>query len=235
MSKKSAPIPGYLDMTNSLHEAGLVAPIIPYKLRGGVEGSNWHWTINCDFGPMAAYMLNAPHLGGDGSDPGPDMLDRYLEPKWDYWMLAHAGHGLNSFGLGILAKFRNFFFSQQVGYGGVYMEHPQFNVNRTHTAYNIHIAPFHEGATEGETTMPLMLLHSDYRGYSFVASPLLTLCHNADPQDNPLVPDGWGIIYDALADDPRNPETHLMLEAARNFDPRIAASIDYLDAVVARH
>ena len=237
MPDNAAPVTGFLNMTNTLYEAGLLAPLIPRNWQGGVEGSDWCWTINCDLDPMVAYMLNAGAWEDSDvdTDEAPHLLDRFFEPAWDYWMLAHAGHGANSYGLGIVAKFGSFFFSQQVGYGGVYMENPQFDVNRVHTAYNTHIAPLQGDVPQDDSAAPLALLFSDYRGYALLVSPILTLCHDADPQDNPLVPPGWGIIYDAMDRDGGDAiAKHFLVDEARNFDPRIAAAIDYLDAAVVR-
>ncbi len=113
-------------MNETLEQSQLVPPIVPrwmaQDLREHSEG--WAWSTDPEIDPWAVYSLF-----GEASEP---QLERLLEPQRpDFFLTGHRGHGINSYGFGVVARIGPLFVAQQHGWGGVYMDenYSRANVN----------------------------------------------------------------------------------------------------------
>lgn len=104
------------DMTQTLAGASLARPMVPpnliSQLRKNRDG--WAWSTDPRISSWAVYSI----FGEAASSP----LEQCLDPKQsDFWMFGHRGHGMNSYGIGVVARVGPLFIAHQHGWGGVFM------------------------------------------------------------------------------------------------------------------
>ncbi len=147
------------DLEQTLSKWNLVVPEIPAGLvvHLRITRLGWAWGTADEVQPLSAYMLDQLDLV--------QMLDISTS---DFWMLAHRGHGSNSYGGGVLAKVGPLFVSQQSAYGGVYMDsdYTRAQFNEANEIWN-RTSRLIDGI-DGPTR--LAILWSDYRGYAVILS-----------------------------------------------------------------
>lgn len=104
------------DMTRTLAGASLARPMVPPNLiphlRKNRDG--WAWSTDPHINSWAVYSI----FGEAASSP----LEQCLDPgQSDFWMFGHRGYGMNSYGIGVVARVGPLFIAHQHGWGGIYM------------------------------------------------------------------------------------------------------------------
>src|SRR3954454_853318 len=86
-------VDAYTKMVTTLTMSGIVTPPVPAHLVSTMRAVDWAWGTTPDIQPFAAYF------------DAYDVLDTCLDPGFgDFWMYAHRGHGINSYGIGMIAR-----------------------------------------------------------------------------------------------------------------------------------
>lgn len=104
-----APVPGYRHACALFAASGLTVPLVPWELRRRLrEHAPWRYaTRPLGWSPYSieVYLAEA---------------ERYRVP--DYAVLAHAGHGVNSYAIHYFLVHRRLRLFVQIGWGGSYMD-----------------------------------------------------------------------------------------------------------------
>jgi hypothetical protein len=178
------------EMTGVLSASGLVSPSLPRCVLDGVTPANrgelwtpWAWRSNAEVNPWWCYFGTDRSFGAITE---PSVLD----VEGDFFVLAHVGRGVNSYGLGIVARLGGLLIDQQVGWGGAYMDEDETtqNVNAAIEAWNA-LMPEMEALADRpleQSGACIRLQFSDYRRTSRVE--VIHSEGNADPADDPYVP-----------------------------------------------
>lgn len=100
----------------NLSEAGISEIKIPSGLARDlmVTESAWQIATDPDINPMTPYMWG---LGNSLFDSEPN---DYLSDDRDYFIAGHNGHGINSYGFGIVSRVGNVTIAQQQHFGGAF-------------------------------------------------------------------------------------------------------------------
>jgi len=229
------------DMRERFSSGMMVAPLVPVGLIDGLNvwKGDWGWNSASPWKFEACYMLDSFMFEVSDSDPEASNLGARIPYEYvrqdrdDYFMCAQRGHGLNSYGLGIVAQFGGLFISQQTGYGGVYMQSPEKDVTRHMKAYNRLIAPLEKFNSSVSTGV----LFSDYRSYAAIFTTerraFLKTTSDKDLESRRWhLPSGWGIAADLEISDYIGFKTRLQEMIEANYSPQLTASAQYLLKVV---
>jgi hypothetical protein len=171
----------YSDMVSTLTNSNMLAPPIPASLVDSLMAVPWAWGTTTAIEPFAVYF--------DASD----VLGRCLDAKFeDFWMYAHRGHGINSYGMGMLARAGGMFLAQQHGHGGGYMYgDTATTIDRANQAWS-HLL---EALPTRREPCSVGVIYSDYRGNRCIISNHLDDRNLAIERDNSYLPDGWHYLY----------------------------------------
>ena len=209
-------------MIRTFAENSMTSPLVPSHLLTSLIGyeNDWCWKARSPWDSFTCYMLG---MGEDDRVPS----DYLNEGDGDYFMCAHRGHGINSFGLGIIARFGGVFISQQTGYGGVYMENANEYVDAHMKAYNTHIAPLETRSSALDTG----IVFSDYRVDATIFTTDSRAFGNYETGNSWKswdLPDGWGIAVDRFSILDMEFEPRLRELIASNYSPQLTAAAKYL-------
>ncbi|NBU32265.1 MAG: hypothetical protein EBS36_03735 [Actinobacteria bacterium] len=110
-----------IDFGLQLQQCGLQMPIVPAHLRQRVLANTKWFGISTEHcaNPMDTYLM-----------PGRSWVPQIAElTPYDFMVFAHAGHGLNSYAMGLVARIGCFTIFQQSNWGGVY-QNPELQRER---------------------------------------------------------------------------------------------------------
>lgn len=185
------------DMTTTLKASEIVIPRVPAHLESRLltTEAGWAWGTEPSFSPFSAYFYfnrNSPELAA-----------LFHPDHDDLWMWAHRGHGMNSYGAGLIARIGPIVIFQQTAYGGVFMDSAKAHadLNAANRAWNETLT-----SVEGLVGPPrVAVLWSDYRGSASISvSPEVLADNDSVDFDNaggnsPF--DGWQVLVSGdLAD-----------------------------------
>jgi hypothetical protein len=95
------------DIVSTLTNGGLLTPPAPGCCAEGVPVA---WGTADEIEPFSLYL------------DAFDILEQCVSTEFDdFWLHGHRGHGLNSFGMGLLTRVGGMFVAQQHAHGGAYM------------------------------------------------------------------------------------------------------------------
>jgi hypothetical protein len=189
-------------MTEMLSESGIVTPLLPPCVGEGVHDNNrdelwtpWAWRSHADVDPWWCYF-------GSG-DVGGAMTDTTANDiNGDFFVFAHRGQGINSFGLGLVARVGSLLIDPQIGWGGGDMnaKDATASVNASVAAWNQSLPSVPELPTRsGDPEAPdIRMRFSDYR-----RSCEVEIVFPGGRTEDPLVfgaPTGLGLVVDAALD-----------------------------------
>lgn len=148
------------EMTEALSRRGMVVPRIPESLASRLMqfDRQFIWSTSRNVEHYDVYFILR--------NQDPSTLIDYLSPdKEDFVLLGATGHGMNSYGFGIVARIGPLFVAQQDGWGGVYSSNPNRvdEVNRSTEAWNLTCATLEESSRD---EIRVAILYSSYRGYA---------------------------------------------------------------------
>jgi hypothetical protein len=175
----------YTDMVSTLTGSRLLTPPVPTPLAGSLTAHNWAWTTTTELFCEAVYF-NAF-----------DVLDRCLDDSFgDFFLFGHRGHGANSYGMGMLARFGGIFVAQQHSYGGMYMEPgTETPINNANQAW----AQLLDQLPGGQQPCTVAVVYSSYRGGQCIISNHSDDAELAIVKDTSNLPAGWKYLYAANA------------------------------------
>lgn len=212
------------DMLKTLGEAGLSVPQVPSSLEHMVltTRDGWAWGTDISYEPMTAYF-------GLESD-GLETLTGVLAPSHeDFWMWAHRGHGMNSYGAGIVARLGPIVIVQQTGFGGVYMDGDVTlaRLSAANDAWNETL----DSVQRIDGPPRVAVLWSDYRGWAtiVVSSEVTTNVPKHDSDDFAFdLPEGWRTLLSGTSDFVITQLENLFADE----DDAVAIAADHLDTLI---
>ncbi|MGK2954699.1 MAG: hypothetical protein ACSLFI_03380 [Solirubrobacterales bacterium] len=168
-------------MVSTLTTSNMLTPPVPASLVGSLRALPWAWGTTSDIEPLAVYLKPF------------DVLAQGLSDEFgDFWMYGHRGHGINSYGIGMLARVGGMFVAQQHGHGGAYMiGDTEKGINQANQAWShlLKALPIHpERCSVG-------VLFSDYRGDQCIISNHPDDLELAIVKDTRGLPAGWHYLY----------------------------------------
>ena len=119
-----------IDFSIRMQLSDLEVPIVPFHLRNRISINAEGLGISTEHcaNPMDVYRMpyrnSVPHIAN--------------QTPYDFMVLAHAGHGLNSYAVGLAARLGNITIFQQSHWGGVYAnpEHQKVELNAQIQVWN---------------------------------------------------------------------------------------------------
>jgi len=173
------------DLARELTQASLLKPITPRslipELRTSVDG--WAWSTDSDLDSMGVYSIFG--------EAGPPQLEVCLaDNRGDSWMFGHRGHGINSYGIGLVARVGPLFIAHQSGWGGAYMGPEDTDqVDAATQSWNATLESL-EGCHDDD--LEVAVLFSNYRAYAML---LVRDPTNTASSTSSEIPPGWSPLY----------------------------------------
>ena len=187
-----------LDMGATLSRAGLVCPLVPSALLGGLavsgESVGWAWGTSNLFRSFDVYWWPQETIHG--------LVDRDTP---DLFLFGQRGHGANSYGLGLVARYGPVAVIQQTGWGGVYMDADQSTAaaNAAVSSWARLVSEVDDLIAEGvarHDKLRYAVVYSDYRAVAQVLKRSKRApVGPGRPQGSP---DGWRVVADMNQSDP---------------------------------
>jgi len=152
-------------MSQTLSAAGLLTPAVPANLVDQLLTTEmgWAWGTDPRIEPWSAYFA------------GQELVQQFpacISPETsDFWLFAYRGHGSDSYGFGLVARFGTLFLAQQFAYGGAYQGMREKDGQGPTGAERLNAGTKAWGATlkhlrNEPGTLRFAVLFSNYRGYS---------------------------------------------------------------------
>lgn len=220
-----------LEMSQTLSNAGLLTPAVPAPMvhRLLTTELGWAWGTEPRIQPWTAYFGIFELIG-----PNPEWLSPTTA---DFWLFAHRGHGMDSYGFGLVARVGTLFVAQQFAYGGAYQAMFEQDGQRPTGAERLNLGTQAWGSTlehlmNEPGPLRLAILHSDYRGYSEIWTNDLALKDAAgglgvDSAAGRWAPQGWFPIIAVPYRDPQGFDAALD-ELIRHTDPDLSIAATHL-------
>ena len=154
-----------LEMVQTLSGSELLTPAVPPTLVDHLLMTElgWAWGTDRRIEPWSAYFEIFELL-----DRNPELLS----PSGpDFWLFAHRGHGINSYGFGLIARVGQLLIAQQFAYGGAYQAIFEQEGKRPTGAECLNAGTHAWGATlEHLKNQPgplrIAVFYSNYRAYA---------------------------------------------------------------------
>ncbi|MCB1001747.1 MAG: hypothetical protein KDB40_20820 [Acidimicrobiales bacterium] len=178
---ESSGADAYTHMVTTLTTAGMFTPPVPAHLVASLNGVDWAWGTTTALEPFAVYFDAFAVLG------------ECLDPAFgDFWLYGHRGHGVNSYGLGMLTRVGTLLVAQQHAHGGGYMlEDTVTPINQANQSWS-HLL---RGIRRSKGPATRAVLFSDYRGYASIISNDPDHSEYVIDADHEHLPEGWSYLY----------------------------------------
>ncbi len=152
------PGAGYDDLVATLLKEQLALPPVPGPFQPDLKGRGpWVWSTR-PIDPMDMYMFDR-------------YVDEALAGPVDDYLISHAGHGVNSYGLNYHAAYGPLALFTQNGWGGVYTDPVESQARVAATfrlaADIIAISESHRSANHERSRVQLVVAFSDFRSASW--------------------------------------------------------------------
>ena len=171
----------YSDMVSTLTNCAMLTPPVPATFVESLMAVTWAWGTTAAVEPFAVYF------------DAFRVLDQCLDARFDdFWMYGHRGHGINSYGMGMLARTNGMFVAQQHAHGGAYMDgNTEATIDHANQAWS------HLLAALPTRSQPCSVgvMFSDYRGDRCIISNHLDDRDFVIERDGPRLPEGWHYLY----------------------------------------
>ena len=184
------------NMLETLNSEGIDLPKVPRWLEHQLRehGDGWVWGTEPALNPWVVYSLFDEVALFDKDAPRPiEQMLSSTQP--DFWLAGQRGHGVNSYGFGVVSRIGPLFVAHQHGWGGAYMDAVRATaiVNSGIDAWN---ATLDAGAGSINESLRVAVVYSDYRAYAEI------WVHGDAPvpdSSEPLVlaPSGWTALWKA--------------------------------------
>lgn len=169
-------------------EVGLERPTLPRTATTELFTARKYgvWSTTRRLGPMSVYMF---HVGGFA-----EFLSDTRRPVEDFLMTGVAGHGVNSWGLGVAAKVGSYAVMIQTGFGGVYMNEDSDReaaaLTRAWNRFLERVESEGEAPRRPDEPVTVLILYSGFRGYAQV------LERDVEGESSDDAP-GWRVVLEA--------------------------------------
>ncbi len=171
----------YTHMVTTLTVRGMFTPPVPAHLVASMNAVDWAWGTTRDIEPFAVYF------------DAFDVLETCIDPAFgDFWLYGHRGHGVNSYGMGMIARVGGVLVAQQHAHGGGYMlEDTVTPINQANQSWSHLLRAIRR--SDGPATRAV--LFSDYRGYACIISNDVDDQEFVIEADRQGLPEGWAYLY----------------------------------------
>jgi len=178
-------------MRDQLANEAISVPNVPrwlsHQLREHRDG--WAWATDPQIDPWAVYSLFG--------EAAPSQLDALLSSSQpDFWLAGQRGHGINSYGFGVVSRVGPLFVAHQHGWGGVYMdaERATSMVNGGLSAWNSTLDAVSASINE---SLRVAVVYSDYRNYAQIWVRGEESSAPESSESLELAPTGWSTLWKA--------------------------------------
>jgi hypothetical protein len=196
------PAPDTLStMIATLTSEGIDSPTVPRWLAHQLRehGDGWVWGTEPAINPWAVYSLFDEVALFDEAAPKPIEL-MLSATQTDFWLTGQRGHGLNSYGFGLVARVGPLFVAHQHLWGGVYVdgELATSMVNGGISAWNSTLDAVTPSINE---SLRVAVVYSNYRDYAQIWVRGEESSAPESSESLELAPAGWSTLWKAGGED----------------------------------
>ncbi len=180
-------VDAFNDMAATLSGDGLLTPPVPAGMAEQLMTTRdgWAWGTADRWDPWIGY------LGLDGAN-----TLSCLEPSVpDFWLYAHRGHGIGSWGIGLVCKVGPLVVAHQNAYGGFFGSgDPQTLPNVSTRAWSNTLTKLETLNAQGPARY--LVAYSDYRRVCMLATSSPEFRRRSPSSADSLLPSDWTVLVD---------------------------------------